>query len=82
MTEYRKGKSSTVFVDKENNIVIKKFDKEQSKEYVRGPGYHCYLRELECLQRLQGHQNFPKLLDYDDEDLTITMEYCGETFKG
>ena len=35
MTEYRKGKSSTVFVDKENNIVIKKFDKEQRKEYVR-----------------------------------------------
>ena len=82
MTEYRLGKSSTVFVDKENDIVIKKFDKEQSKEYVRGPGYHCYLRELECLQRLQGHQNFPKLLDYDDEDLTITMEYCGETFEG
>ena len=80
MTEYRKGKSSTVFVDKENNIVIKKFDKEQSKEYVRGPGYHCYLRELECLQRLQGHQNFPKLLDYDDEDLSITMDYCGEQY--
>ena len=71
MTEYRLGKSSTVFVDKENDIVIKKFDKEQSKEYVRGPGYHCYLRELECLERLQGHKNFPKLIRYDDEDLTI-----------
>ena len=80
MTEYRLGKSSTVFVDKKNNIVIKKFDKKQSKEYVRGPGYHCYLRELECLQRLQGHQNFPKLLDYDDEELSITMDYCGEQY--
>ncbi len=82
MTEFRSGKSSTVFIDKENDFVIKKFDKTQKKEYVRGTGYHCFLRELECLQRLQGHQNFPKLINYDDEDLTITMEYCGEVFKG
>ena len=80
MMEFRKGKSSTVFIDKQKNIVIKKFDKKQSKEYVRGLGYHCYLRELECLRRLEGHQNFPKLLDYDDEDLSITMEYCGEQY--
>ena len=53
MMEFRKGKSSTVFIDKQKNIVIKKFDKKQSKEYVRGLGYHCYLRELECLRRLE-----------------------------
>ncbi len=38
MTEFRSGKSSTVFIDKENDFVIKKFDKTQKKEYVRGTG--------------------------------------------
>ncbi len=75
-----KGKSSTVTIDKENNIVIKKFDKIQKKDYVRGTGHHCFLRELECLQRLQGHPNFPKLIDYNEKELTITMDYCGEKY--
>ena len=75
-----KGKSSTVTIDKEKNIVIKKFDKIQKKDYVRGTGHHCFLRELECLQRLQGHPNFPKLIDYNEKELTITMDYCGEKY--
>lgn len=74
------GKSSEVIIDLENNTVIKKFKEEQKKKFVRGLGYHCYLRELECLKRLKGHKNFPQLIDYDDEELTITMDYCGTHF--
>ena len=36
-------------------------------------------REAE-LQRLQGHPNFPKLIDYNEKELTITMDYCGEKY--
>ena len=73
-----RGKSSSVHIN--GDIVIKKFDKTQKKEYVRGTGYHCFLRELECLQRLQGHPNFPRLIDYNEKELTITMDYCGEKY--
>tara|TARA_B100000902_G_scaffold9955_1_gene12236 strand:+ start:459 stop:1508 length:1050 start_codon:yes stop_codon:yes gene_type:complete len=75
-----RGKSSSVTINYEWDTVVKKFDKVQKKEYVRGTGYHCWLRELECLERLQGHPNFPTLIDYNKEDLTITMEYCGEKY--
>tara|TARA_R110000765_G_scaffold278211_1_gene376036 strand:+ start:251 stop:1411 length:1161 start_codon:yes stop_codon:yes gene_type:complete len=80
MLKLTKGKSSEVLIDKKNNLVIKKFLEKQDKEYSRGSGYHCFLRELECLSRLQGHINFPKLIRYDEEDLTITMDYCGDRF--
>ena len=73
-----RGKSSSVYIN--GDIVIKKFDKIQKKDYVRGTGYHCFLRELECLQRLQGHPNFPRLIDYNEKELTITMDYCGEKY--
>ena len=75
-----RGKSSSVFIDEEKNVVVKIFDKTTKKGYVRGAGYQNYLRELECLERLQGHENFPKLIKYDDEDLSITMDYCGERY--
>jgi len=73
-----RGKSSSVWII--GDKVVKKFDKVQKKDYVRGTGYHCYLRELECLQRLQGHPNFPELLHYDKDELVITMSYCGEKY--
>ena len=66
-----RGKSSSVTINYEWDTVVKKFDKVQKKEYVRGTGYHCWLRELECLERLQGHPNFPKLIDYNKKDLTL-----------
>jgi len=73
-----RGKSSSVTI--KGDTVIKQFDKVQKKDYVRGTGYHCWLRELECLKRLQGHPNFPKLIDYNEDDLTITMDYCGKKY--
>ena len=82
MLELAAGKTSEVLIDKKNNFVIKKFvvlNKFQKLELRQSP-YHCFLREVECLKRLQGHKNFPTIISYDDNDLTITMDYCGEEF--
>ena len=73
-----RGKTSTVVID--GDVVYKKFNEKVKKPHIRTSSYHCYLRELECLKRLQEHKNFPKLLEYDDEELIIKMDYCGEHY--
>lgn len=82
MSELTRGKASEILISKKRNLVIKKFvvlNKYKKLELRQSP-YHCFLREVECLKRLQGHKNFPTIISYDDNDLTITMDYCGERF--
>ena len=38
----------------------------------------AYHREVQILQRLSGKPGFPTLIDFNDDILTIRMEYCGE----
>ena len=60
MLELAAGKTSEVLIDKKNNFVIKKFvvlNKFQKLELRQSP-YHCFLREVECLKRLQGPKTF------------------------
>lgn len=35
--------------------------------------------ELEIYKRLSGNKNFPKLIRFDDNKFTITIEYCGNS---
>lgn len=37
--------------------------------------------ELECYHRLSGYPNFPRLIDVNKLDLTITLEDCGLSLK-
>ena len=71
------GKASQVFIT--GNTVAKVFDRTQSKGY-RGSGEQSYQREKECLKRLEGNIHFPEVINFDDENLTIHMSYCGEVF--
>ena len=71
------GKASQVFIN--GNSVLKVFDRTQSKGY-RGSGEQSYLREKECLKRLQGNIHFPELIHCDDNNLSIEMSYCGKVF--
>ena len=72
-----KGKSSFVTID--GHLVTKKFRPVQKKG-KRGPSHHCFMRELECLQRLHAYPHFPGLVSYDMDNLSITMSYCGELY--
>ena len=71
------GKASQVFIT--GNTVAKVFDRTQSKGY-RGSGEQSYQREKECLKRLEGNIHFPEVINFDDDNLTIHMSYCGEVF--
>ena len=71
------GKASQVFIT--GNTVAKVFDRTQSKGY-RGSGEQSYQREKECLKRLEGNIHFPDVINFDDDNLTIHMSYCGEVF--
>lgn len=75
------GKSSTVEIFKDKGFVLKKFKPDVSKGY-RESGYHSWLRETECLKRLQGNNHFPQILKMSQDDLTIKMTYCGENYDG
>lgn len=82
MLELTRGKTSEVLIDKKNNFIIKKFVKDGVRKNIckRDSAYLCFFRELQSLKRLQGHENFPKIIRYDKDDLTIVMDYCGEQF--
>ena len=81
-----RGKISEVIIDPDNSEVVKQFrgfdDHEKNRRSIKGRGSHThsFLRELECLRRLKGHEHFPQLIDYDMEDLWIKMSYCGEPY--
>ena len=79
--KYAIGKVSGVFI--EDNIATKCFGirgklARIDKKAKRGSFKDCYDRELECLKRLQGHQGFPDLNNYIDDQLIIEMENCGD----
>lgn len=35
--------------------------------------------ELEIWKRLSGNEHFPKLLEFDEKNHTITLEHCGDS---
>ena len=82
----RKGKLSDVTINTESAEVVKHFvrtysyKKKRNQIKARGSVYHSFYRELECLKRLQGHENFPQLIDYDEDQMWIKMSYCGEPY--
>ena len=81
-----RGKTSEVFIDSTEGYVIKQFrgyqDPKKNQRTLKGRGKreHSFLRELECLLRLRGHEHFPQLLDHDQEQLWIKMSYCGTPY--
>ena len=81
-----RGKTSEVAICLETRTVKKQFrgfdDPRRDAVAVKGRGSlrQSYLRELECLRRLAGQDNFPQLVDHDDEQLWIMMSYCGEPY--
>lgn len=50
-----------------------------AKEQQRGitPEY-AYQLEVSALKRLQPYDHFPRLLEHNDDELTILLSYCGE----
>ena len=80
------GKISEVTMDLEKGEVVKEFFrhddiyKRMRQTKGRGSHTHSFLRELECLKRLQGCEHFPQLIDYSEEDLWIRMTYCGRPY--
>jgi hypothetical protein len=81
-----RGKLSEVIIDPVSKEVVKQFrgfaDQVKNKRSIknRGSHTHSFLRELECLRRLKGCDNFPQLIDHDEEDLWIKMSYCGTPY--
>jgi len=81
-----RGKTSQVTIYKSKNIVVKQFrgyDEKHKQDRVikhRGSLNNSFHRELECLKRLKGHDNFPQLIDFDENSLRIEMSYCGEPY--
>jgi len=81
------GKISHVIINREKGEVVKEFYrnenvKKQRNQIKAGRGSHVqsFIRELECLKRLQGCRHFPQLIDYNEEELWIRMSYCGEPY--
>ena len=81
-----RGKISEVLINPTTSEVVKQFrgfdDPTKNRRSIKGRGSHThsFLRELECLRRLQGHEHFPQLIDYNMEDLWIKMSYCGKPY--
>ena len=81
-----RGKTSQVIIDAQQGHVIKKFrgfDEKSKHDKVikyRGNLLHSFHRELESLKRLKGHNNFPQLIDHNEQELCIKMTYCGEPY--
>ena len=73
-------KRTQVIVFKDLNLVVKRFKNKNQNKSFRKSNYHSWLRELECLKRLQkNNKHFPTLIGYDKSDLSIQMSYCGES---
>lgn len=81
-----RGKTSEVSIYSKEGYVIKQFrgyqDPKKNQRTLKGRGtrLNCFLRELECLRRLRGHEHFPQLLDHDQGGLWIKMSYCGTPY--
>ena len=81
-----RGKISEVLINPTTSEVVKQFrgfdDHAKNRRSIkrRGSHTHSFLRELECLRRLKGHEHFPQLIDYNMEDLWIKMSYCGKPY--
>jgi hypothetical protein len=81
-----RGKTSEVIINPNTSEVVKQFrgfadnNKNRRSHKGRGSHTHSFLRELECLRRLKGHEHFPQLIDHNKEDLWIKMSYCGKPY--
>ena len=84
--ERSRGKTSDVTLDPAKGIAIKQFrgfnDPEKDARSIknRHSHRHSFQRELQSLIRLSGYENFPKLLEYDEDALWIKMSYCGNPY--
>jgi hypothetical protein len=58
-------------------IYIKNYNKIQGKHYHGQTYKQAFDLELECYLRINGSENFPKLLDYDQKNLILKLEDAG-----
>jgi hypothetical protein len=77
--KYAMGKASWCFIS--NNDVVKCYSARNKKTVkpARGSLYDCWLREIQCLERFKDKPNFPQLLGKDEKDLSIYINYVGES---
>lgn len=72
-TIFKKGTTSDVYINKKKSIIKKVFFSSKIN----------FENELTCLKKLSGIIHFPKLIEYNKDELSITMTYCGKTiYKG
>ena len=78
-----RGETCRTIIIPKDNVVIKQFLPRKPKfgrpvSLLRKSLDLCLYREVECLDRLKGCKNFPRLIDYNEKDLWVKMSYVGE----
>ncbi len=82
-----KGKMSTIIYYPEKRLIRKVFNKSSFKKLTpdmksfRVGITECFNRELLCLNKLQKHKHFPKIISFDKNKLYIDMTYCGNNLS-
>lgn len=75
---YAIGKSSGVFINEDS--VVKIFNiRNKGIKAARGSYELCWLREVECLTRLEGQRHFPQILEHHKDHLGLRMTTVGES---
>ena len=78
-----KGKVSIIKINTRDEVVLKQFIRERwlndpEKVKYRGSLKSSFTRESRCLQALKNCQHFPQLIEADETNLSIKMNYCGK----
>jgi tRNA A-37 threonylcarbamoyl transferase component Bud32 len=73
--------SNYLVMDVYKKLYKKNYNKKNLNKYTNVHKIDAFKTEVECYNRLSKYQNFPKLIDFDEKALSITLEHCGQALS-
>ena len=61
-------------------IYVKHYTGKRAKTLYSLTAAETYQLELDCLKRLKGCENMCQLIDYNRDELTLNLEWCGLSY--